>query len=159
MSQHFASNGQSIRASASVLPTNIQDWFILGLTGLISLQLCMKWLSCVWLLVTPWTVAYHAPLSIWFSRQEYWSGVPFSSPEDLPDPGIEHGSPALPQMLYHMSHQGSPRRSFILHMVISFKAILSNHPTLSFSHCVQKSVLHVCVSFAALHVGLSVLSS
>ena len=42
-----------------------------------------------------WTVAYQAPLSIGFSRQEYWSGLPFHSPGDLPDPGVEPGSPAL----------------------------------------------------------------
>ena len=46
-------------------------------------------------LVTPWTVACQAPLSMGFSRQEYWSGLPFLSPGDLPDPGIELGSPAL----------------------------------------------------------------
>ena len=44
---------------------------------------------------TPWTVAYYAPPSIGFSRQEYWSGLPFPSPEDLPDPGIKPRSPAL----------------------------------------------------------------
>ena len=44
---------------------------------------------------TPWTVAYHAPPSIGFSRQDYLSGLPFTSPEDLPDPGIEPRSPAL----------------------------------------------------------------
>ena len=55
----------------------------------------MKSLSCVRLFVTPWTVAYQAPLSMRFSRQEDWRGVPFPSPEDLPDPGIEPGSPAL----------------------------------------------------------------
>ena len=55
----------------------------------------MKWLSCVRLFATPWTVAYQAPLSMGFSRQEYWSGLPFPSPGDLPDPGIEPGSPAL----------------------------------------------------------------
>ena len=49
----------------------------------------------VQLFVTPWTVAYHAPLSMGFSRQEYWSGLPFASPEDLPDPGIELESSAL----------------------------------------------------------------
>ena len=43
----------------------------------------------------PWTVARQAPLSMGFSRQEYWSGLPFLSPGDLPDPGIEPGSPAL----------------------------------------------------------------
>ena len=46
-------------------------------------------------LVTPWTVARQAPLSMGFSRQEYWSGLPFPSPGDLPDPGIEPRSPAL----------------------------------------------------------------
>ena len=49
----------------------------------------------VQLFVTPWTVAYEAPLSMEFSRQEYWSGLPYPSPGDLPDPGIEPGSPAL----------------------------------------------------------------
>ena len=43
----------------------------------------------------PWTVAHQAPLSMEFSRQEYWSGYPFFSSEDLPDPEIEPGSPAL----------------------------------------------------------------
>ena len=55
----------------------------------------MKSLSRVRLFVTPWTVAYQAPLSMGFSRQEYWSGLPFPSPGDLPDPGIEPGSPVL----------------------------------------------------------------
>ena len=45
--------------------------------------------------MTPWTVARQAPLSIKSSRQEYWSGLPFPPPGDLPDPGIETGSPAL----------------------------------------------------------------
>ena len=44
---------------------------------------------------TPWTVAHQAPLHMGFSRQEYWSGLPFPSPGDLPDPGIEPRSPAL----------------------------------------------------------------
>ena len=50
--------------------------------------------SCL-TLATPWTVAHQAPLSMGFSRQEYWSGLPFPSPEDLSDPGIKPGSPAL----------------------------------------------------------------
>ena len=52
-------------------------------------------LSCVQLFVAPWTVAHQAPLSMGFSRHEYWSGLPSPPPEDLPDPGIEPGSPAL----------------------------------------------------------------
>ena len=55
----------------------------------------MKLLSRVRLFVTPWTVAYQAPPSMGFSRQQCWSGLPFPSPGDLPDPGIEPGSPAL----------------------------------------------------------------
>ena len=55
--------------------------------GLVA-QLCL-------LLVTPGTVAWQAPLSMGFSRQEYWSGLSFPFPGDLPDPGIKAGSPAL----------------------------------------------------------------
>ena len=55
----------------------------------------MKSLSCVQLFVTPRTVAYQAPPSMGFSRQECWSRLSFPSPGDLPEPGIEPGSPAL----------------------------------------------------------------
>ena len=55
--------------------------------GLVS-KLCLT-------LATPWTVAHQAPLSMGFSRQEYWSELPFPSPGDLPDPGIKPRSPAL----------------------------------------------------------------
>ena len=55
----------------------------------------VKSLSRVWLFETPWTTAYKAPLSMAFSKQEYWSGLPFPSPGDLPDPGIEPWSPTL----------------------------------------------------------------
>ena len=52
-------------------------------------------LSHVQLFATPWTVARQAPPSMEFSRQEYWSGLPFPSPGDFPDPGIEPRPPAL----------------------------------------------------------------
>ena len=55
-------------------------------------------LSHVWLFATPWIVAFQAPLSMKFSRQKYWSGLPFSPPEDLPDPGIEPTSLASPAL-------------------------------------------------------------
>ena len=55
----------------------------------------VKSLSRVRLFATPWTVAYQASPSMGFSRQECWSGLPFPSPGDLPDPGIKRGSPAL----------------------------------------------------------------
>ena len=55
----------------------------------------VKSFSSVRLFAIPWTVVYQASLSMGFSRQEYWSGLPFPSPGDLPDPGIEPRSPAL----------------------------------------------------------------
>ena len=55
----------------------------------------MKLVSRVLLFATPWTVACQAPPSMEFSSQEYWSGLPFPSPGDLPNPGIKPGSPAL----------------------------------------------------------------
>ena len=58
-------------------------------------ELLLNSLSRVRLFATPRTVARQAPLSMGFSRQEYWSGLPFPSPGDLPNPGIEPGSPAL----------------------------------------------------------------
>ena len=54
-----------------------------------------KSLSHVWLFATPWTIACQAPLSMEFSRQEHWSGLPFPSPGDPPNPGIEPGSATL----------------------------------------------------------------
>ena len=56
---------------------------------------CAQSLSHVWLFGTPWTVARQPPLSMGFSRQEYWSGLPFPTPGDRPNPGIEPRSPAL----------------------------------------------------------------
>ena len=56
-------------------------------------------LSQVRFFATPWTAADQAPLSMEFSRQEYWIGLPFPSPGDLPDPGIEPTSPVSPAMV------------------------------------------------------------
>ena len=63
--------------------------------------------SCVQLFVTLWTVTLQAPLSMGFSRQKYLSGLPYPPPGDLPDPGIELGSPALQANSLSLSHQGS----------------------------------------------------
>ena len=57
---------------------------------------CVQLLSHVQLFSTPWTVAHQAPQSMEFPRQEYWSGLPFPSPRDLPDPGIEPSSLTSP---------------------------------------------------------------
>ena len=93
----FLSNFRMIIVSMS------QDW---GLTDILRLEEHLpswsevKWsevksLSRVRLFATPWTVAYQAPRSMGFSRQAYWSGLPFPSAGDLPNPGIEPGSLAL----------------------------------------------------------------
>ena len=71
----------------------------------------MKLLSRVQLLKTPWTLAWQTPLSMGFSRQEYWSGLPFPSPGDLPNPGIEPRSPALEADALTSEPPGKPRIS------------------------------------------------
>ena len=63
--------------------------FIQSTNILKSLHVRVCVLSCVCLFATPWTIACQAPLSMAFPRQEYWTGLPFPSPGDLPDPGIE----------------------------------------------------------------------
>ena len=80
----------------------------------------MKSLSRVRLFATPWTVAHQAPLSMEFSRQEYWRGLPFPSPGnlpdpgiDLPDPGIEPGSPALQADTLPSELPGNPWKRMI----------------------------------------------
>ena len=67
-------------------------------------------LSHVQLFATPWTVAHQAPLSMAFSRQEYWSGLPFPSPGDLPDPGIKLASLTLQVDSLPLRHLGSSQR-------------------------------------------------
>ena len=62
-------------------------------------------------LVTSWTVARQAPLSMGFSRQEYWNGLPFPPPGDLPDPGMEPGSPALQEDFLLTELRGEPWKS------------------------------------------------
>ena len=79
-----------------------------------SLCLHAQWLNRVWLFVTPWTVALQAPLSVEFSQQEYWSGLPFRSPGDLPDPGIEPRSPALQADSLPSESPGNPYMSWYI---------------------------------------------
>ena len=71
----------------------------------------MKLLSRVQLFATLWTVAYQAPQSVKFSRLEYWNGLPFPSPGDLPDPGIEPSSPALQADALPSEPPGKPRET------------------------------------------------
>ena len=69
----------------------------------------VKLLSRVRLFATPWAVAYQAPPSVEFSRQEYWSVLLFPSPRDLPDPGIEPRSPALQADALSSEPPGEPK--------------------------------------------------
>ena len=70
--------------------------------------LCGQFLSCVWLSVTPWTIARQAPLSLGFSRQECWSGLPCPPPGDLPDPGIQSVSPTFAARFFTAEPPGKP---------------------------------------------------
>ena len=65
----------------------------------------------------PWTVAHQTPLTMEFSRQEYWSGLSFPSPRDLPDPGIEPGSPTLWADSLLSEPPGKPFRQLALYFI------------------------------------------
>ena len=69
--------------------------------------------SCVQLFATPWMVAHQAPLSMGFPRQEYWSELPFSSPGNLPDPGMNSGLLHCRQILYHLSYREDPMMGLV----------------------------------------------
>ena len=96
---------------------------------LLSIHISMWWwcssLSVVSDSVTLWTVALQAPLSMGFSRQEYWSGLPFPSSGDLPDPGIGPESPALQVDFFTPEHQGSPRIYVSLYACLRAKSLQS----------------------------------
>ena len=83
--------------------------------------------SCL-TLSTPWTVAHRAPLSRGFSRQEYWSGLPFPPPGDLPNPGTEPGLLHCGQILHRLSRWGSPEAltqsgTRLSHVTFTFKGL------------------------------------
>ena len=118
--------------------------------------MCM--LSCfshIHLLVTPWTVAHQAPLSMGFSGQEYWSGLPCPPSGDLPDPGIElvsHVSCIGRQVLYYSHHLGSPNYHQVLSTLLPISAISTTlvQATLTFS-----TALTTCSSYlGSLHPPL-----
>ena len=95
----------------SWLNTSWDEICLLCALGEIWLQLCVKVksLSCAQLFVTLWTVAHQASPSMGFSRQGHWSGLPFSFPGDLPDPGIESRSPALQAEALTSEPPGKPQ--------------------------------------------------
>ena len=82
------------------------------MSGVLNICMCRsRLLQGVQLFATPWTVARQAPLSMGFSRQEYWSGLPCPPPGDLPDPGIEPRSPALQVDSFLSEPPGSPEEA------------------------------------------------
>ena len=83
-------------------------YLLLGRKVMTNLKVNVKSLSRVRLFATPWTVAHQAPLSMGFSRQEYWSGLPFPSPGYLPDPGIQPRSLALQADAFTSEPPGKP---------------------------------------------------
>ena len=83
----------------------------------------VKSLSRARLFATLWTVAYQASPSMGFSRQEYWSGLPFPSPGDLPNPGIEPGSPALGADALTSEPPGKPRWGVKLGYLFDFSLV------------------------------------
>ena len=99
----------------------------------------VKSLSRVWLFATLWTIDYQAPPSMGFSRQEYWSGLPFPSPGDLPDPGTEPGSSALQADALLSEPPGKPMRYifffffnyfffFLLYNIVLVLPYINMHP-------------------------------
>ena len=94
-------------------------------------------LSRVWLSVTPWTVACQAPLSMGFSRQEYWSGLPFPLPGDLPNPGIKSTSLESPALVGGFFTTEPPGKPFPL-------TLTSNVPFSPVLLCSYRFTLHPC---------------
>ena len=91
---------------------------------------CHGWDLPCWL-----SAAHHAPLSIAFPRLEYWSGLPFPSPENLPNPGIKPESPSMHVDILLLSHQGSPLPSFLWD---NFKYyFLLTRPFLTYTSCTR----------------------
>ena len=88
----LVSSGCCNKVPQTVLTTGMHC--LLVLEAVCCAVLCCHFIH-VWLFVTPWTLAHQAPLSMGFSRQEYWNGLPCSPPGDLPDPGIKPASSAL----------------------------------------------------------------
>ena len=98
---------------------------------------CAKSLqSCLTLFVTLWTVAHQTPLSMGFSRQEDWSGLPYSPPGYLPDSGIKTASPLTPALQADslpLSHQGGPRTWLVLNKRLWPELINHSPPLLPFT--------------------------
>ena len=138
---------------------------IMGIVKLNSTKLNFqqwKWksLSHVWLFVTSWTVARQAPRSIGFSRQEYWSGLPFPPPGDLPNPGMEPRSPALQADSLPAEPQGKPWNTGVGSLSLLQGIFLTQESNWGLLHCRQ--ILYrlsyqgssICVMDTGINTGL-----
>ena len=99
--------------------------------------LCAQSLSRVQLFVTPWTTAHQAPLSMGFSRQEYWRGLPCPPPGDLPHPGIKPRSPALQANSLPSEPPGKPKNTRMGRLSLLQQIFLTQESTWDFLHCRQ----------------------
>ena len=116
----------------------------------------VKLLSHVPLFVTPWTVAHQAPPSMDFFRQGYWSGLPFTSPGDLPGPGIESGSPILQADALPSEPPGKlwGRTFFILYMVMCMCCAILSHSVVSDSETPWSVARQASLSMGILQAGI-----
>ena len=138
-----------------------------------NITVTIKWvksLSHVQLFEIPWTVAYKAPLSMGFSRKEYWSGLPFPSPGDLPDPGIKPGSSTLQADALPSEPPGKPHShgycsykinfeimwAYCSHLIIlqNYLSILVPIPLhrnssiiMSYQKCLARSLIEICLTW------------
>ena len=130
----------------------------------ISLGCVLSRFSSVWLFVTPWTVAHQAPLSMGFTRQEYWSGLPGPPPGNLHNPGIKpvsSVSSALKADSLLLSHWGNPSQPYIYIYPLSLKPHRHkppSHPSKSSHSTELSSLCYTAVSFwlLILHMVINV---
>ena len=121
-----------------ILYARTLEWVAISFSNAWKWIVKMKSLSRVRFFVIPWTVVYQAPQSMVFSSQEYWSGLPFPSPGDLPNPGIEPGSPTLQADALPSEPPGKPSLPRDKHLLISWLQIPSAviwEPPKIVSHC------------------------
>ena len=113
-------------------PCTVWSWILFFFFMSVCARVCVcacAVFSHVWLFATPWTVAHQVLLSMKFSRQEYWSGLPFPPPGDLPNSGIKPVSPISPALAGRLFTSEPPGKPFISCITnktqISFRAKLA----------------------------------
>ena len=136
--QHSPQYQRIFQPRRAVLPRMGNNSLCLAFLSLISrpfledgLCVCAQLLSCVQLFVIPWTIDDQVSLSMGFSRQEYWSGLPFPPPEDLPHLGIEHAAPVQTDSFFTTESPGKPYpRPFFSVLIPHYSATPSlSHPS------------------------------